>query len=103
MVEEGHRQSRAVLKYWAPPGAVCVLAQKRGYTLGAVDPNFRDLDLIHTSKSGYFGRSPAPNARDLDIIRRLAVVNAKTCVSGVVGPDEDNGSEMSVLSGLDDA
>ena len=48
-----------------------------GYS-GAVDPNARDLDLIFTLKSGYYGCSAALDARDLDLIRRLAVVGAKT-------------------------
>ena len=56
---------------------------------GTADPNTRDLDLIHTSKSGNGWRSAALNARALDLIRRVAVVGAKGWCCGVAGLDED--------------
>jgi pyrophosphate--fructose-6-phosphate 1-phosphotransferase len=52
-------------------------------------------------KSGYYARSAAANAEDLALIRRctdLAVRCALDGVSGVVGEDEDRGSELRAIA-----
>ena len=48
-------------------------------------------------KSGYFARSSAPNKKDLELIQKCAVKAVESAlagVSGVVGPDEDEGGRI---------
>ena len=52
-------------------------------------------------KSGYFARSAAANARDLDLIKRSASLAAECGLSGqngVVGLDEENNDELSLIN-----
>jgi len=58
-------------------------------------------DKVMVQKSGYFARSAAPNPEDIDLIQRtceLAVKAALAGESGVVGLDEENGDELSVIA-----
>jgi len=51
-------------------------------------------------KSGYFGRSAAPNQEDLELIKasgKLGVSMALQSRSGVIGLDDDKGSELSLI------
>lgn len=51
-------------------------------------------------KSGYFGRSAAPNQQDLELIKasgKLGVSMALQSRSGVIGLDDDKGSELSLI------
>lgn len=51
-------------------------------------------------KSGYFSRSAASNEEDLELIRKtclMAVDAAIAGTAGVVGLDEDNGNQLSVI------
>ena len=51
-------------------------------------------------KSGYFGRSAAPNQQDLELIKasgKLGVSMALQSRSGVIGLDDDKGSELGLI------
>lgn len=57
-------------------------------------------EKVLVQKSGYFARSAAPNARDLELIKRCANLAAEAALkgeSGVVGEDEDHGSQMRII------
>ncbi len=54
-------------------------------------------EKVQVFKSGYFARAAAPNKKDLKLIEkcaRKAVECALGGISGVVGPDEDNGATI---------
>ena len=56
-----------------------------------------NAEKVQVFKSGYFARAAAPNKKDLRLIEkcaRKAVECALTGVSGVVGPDEDQGAAI---------
>ena len=58
-------------------------------------------EKVMVQKSGYFARSAASNDEDLDLIKRtcaMAVDAALDGQSGVVGLDEDNGDQLSVIA-----
>lgn len=51
-------------------------------------------------KSGYFGRSAAPNQQDLELIKASGKLGASLALqsrSGVIGLDDDKGSELSLI------
>jgi pyrophosphate--fructose-6-phosphate 1-phosphotransferase len=57
-------------------------------------------EKVLVQKSGYFARSAAPNDRDLELIKRCANLAAEAALkgeSGVVGEDEDHGSQMRII------
>lgn len=56
---------------------------------------------VMVQKSGYFSRSAHSNAYDLDLIKTMtdkAVEAALAGTPGVIGHDEDNGDELSVIA-----
>ena len=56
-----------------------------------------DAEKVQVFKSGYYARSAAPCSKDLTLISKcakVAVECALTGVSGVVGPDEDDGARI---------
>ncbi len=58
-------------------------------------------EKVLVQKSGYYARSAPANQFDLDLIRSmtdLAVASALRGQPGVVGHDEDNGDELSVIA-----
>lgn len=58
-------------------------------------------DKVLVQKSGYFARSAAPNGQDLDLIKRSGAMGAELALngeSGVVGLDEDNNSELTLIN-----
>ena len=58
-------------------------------------------EKVLVQKSGYYARSAPANQFDLDLIRSmtdLAVASALRGQPGVVGQDEDNGDELSVIA-----
>ena len=60
-----------------------------------------EAQKVLVQKSGYFARSAAPNAMDLDLIKRSASLAAECGLSGkngVVGLDEDNNDELSLIN-----
>ncbi len=57
-------------------------------------------DKVLVQKSGYFARSAAPNKFDLELITKSAALASDKALdgkSGVVGLDEDNNNEMSLI------
>tara|TARA_Y100000385_G_scaffold283607_1_gene340029 strand:- start:274 stop:1464 length:1191 start_codon:yes stop_codon:yes gene_type:complete len=59
-----------------------------------------NAEKVLVQKSGYFARSAASNKEDLDLIFRsveMAVESALNSKSGVIGKDEDNGSQLSCV------
>jgi pyrophosphate--fructose-6-phosphate 1-phosphotransferase len=59
-----------------------------------------NADKVLVQKSGYFARSASPNREDLDLIGRSAVCATKSAMagkSGVVGLDEENNNEISLI------
>ena len=57
-------------------------------------------DKTLVQKSGYFARSAAPNEKDLQLIKSscmFAAENAFNGQSGVVGLDDDNNKQMSLI------
>ena len=57
-------------------------------------------DKVLVQKSGYFARSAASNTQDLELIFKsadLAIENAVSGRSGVVGLDEENGNVLSCI------
>ena len=57
-----------------------------------------DKTLIQ--KSGYFARSAKPGSRDLDLIKKSAFMAAEVAIkgqSGLVGLDENNAGELSLI------
>ena len=57
-------------------------------------------DKTLVQKSGYFARSAAPNEKDLQLIKSscmFAAENAFNAQSGVVGLDDDNNNQMSLI------
>jgi len=62
--------------------------------------NRLEADKTLVQKSGYFARSAAPNAQDLELIMKsgeLATQMAVEGKSGVVGLDEENKDELSLI------
>ena len=60
-----------------------------------------EAQKVLVQKSGYFARSAAANAKDLDLIKRSATLAAECGLSGqngVVGLDEDNNDELSLIN-----
>ena len=60
-----------------------------------------EAQKVLVQKSGYFARSAAANAMDLDLIKRSASLAAECGLSGkngVVGLDEDNNDELSLIN-----
>ena len=59
-----------------------------------------NAEKVLVQKSGYFARSAASNKEDLDLIFRsveMAIESALKSQSGVIGKDEDNGSQLSCV------
>ena len=59
-----------------------------------------NAEKVLVQKSGYFARSAASNKEDLDLIFRsveMAIESALNSKSGVIGKDEDNGSQLSCV------
>ena len=59
-----------------------------------------NAEKVLVQKSGYFARSAASNKEDLDLIFRsveMAIESALNFKSGVIGKDEDNGSQLSCV------
>ena len=60
-----------------------------------------EAQKVLVQKSGYFARSAPANAMDLDLIKRSASLAAECGLSGkngVVGLDEDNNDELSLIN-----
>ena len=60
-----------------------------------------EAQKVLIQKSGYFARSAPANAMDLDLIKRSASLAAECGLSGkngVVGLDEDNNDELSLIN-----
>ncbi len=63
--------------------------------------NRLEAQKVLVQKSGYFARSAAANPRDLTLIKRSATLAAECGLSGqngVVGLDEDNNDELSLIN-----
>ncbi len=59
-----------------------------------------EADKTLVQKSGYFARSAAPNAQDLELIMKSGALATQMAVagkSGVVGLDEENKDELSLI------
>ena len=59
-----------------------------------------EADKTLVQKSGYFARSAAPNAQDLELIMKSGALATQMAVagkSGVVGLDEENKGELSLI------
>lgn len=59
-----------------------------------------EADKVLVQKSGYFARSAAPNKKDLELIIRSAQLAAEKGLngeSGVVGLDQDNSNELTLI------
>jgi pyrophosphate--fructose-6-phosphate 1-phosphotransferase len=62
--------------------------------------NRLEAQKVLVQKSGYFARSAAANPSDLDLIKRSASLAAECGLlgqNGVVGLDEDNNDELSLI------